>query len=175
MRSTLTLSCRRLLQADAGSFDADGNTILTHRNVSSTAVREPFTPSTPFDTSIALTILIILTALFFMGFFSVYIRRLSGDSNPSTASSTNARPAPSKGSGLDPSAVNLLPLVAYNRAEKHPMMEDCPICLSEFQEEERVKQIPYCGHVFHPTCIDTWLASHVTCPFCRSTKLFREV
>ncbi|XP_073147379.1 RING-H2 finger protein ATL57-like [Henckelia pumila] len=184
MRLTIALSCRSLLQVDAGTFDADGSTILTHRNDSSSsssaaAAREPFSPTTPFDTSMALTILIILTALFFMGFFSVYIRRFSADSNPSGAassSSANARPAPPKrSSGLDPSAVNLLPLVAYDRAEKHPMTEDCPICLTEFQEEERVKQIPYCGHVFHPTCVDTWLASHVTCPLCRSAKLFQEV
>ncbi|XVF19828.1 hypothetical protein REPUB_Repub11eG0144200 [Reevesia pubescens] len=32
--------------------------------------------------------------------------------------------------------------------------------------------IPNCKHVFHVKCIDTWLASHVSCPVCRGTILF---
>lgn len=38
-----------------------------------------------------------------------------------------------------------------------------------------MKVIPYCKHVYHPMCIDTWLSSHVTCPLCRSSQLFDEV
>ncbi|CAI9781472.1 unnamed protein product [Fraxinus pennsylvanica] len=69
-----------------------------------------------------------------------------------------------------------LPLVPCGVAAKHQMMiEECPICLSEFEEREIVKLIPYCRHGFHPRCIDTWLSSHVTCPVCRSTQLFKRV
>ncbi|KAL2536265.1 RING-H2 finger protein ATL57 [Forsythia ovata] len=68
-----------------------------------------------------------------------------------------------------------LPLVAYGVAAKHQIIEDCPICLSEFEEREIVKMIPFCQHMFHPRCIDTWLSSHVTCPVCRSTQLFNRV
>lgn len=52
---------------------------------------------------------------------------------------------------------------------------ECSICLSEFEEKEFVKVIPFCKHGFHPTCIDTWLSSHVSCPLCRSTELFLAV
>ncbi|GFQ01020.1 RING-H2 finger protein atl57 [Phtheirospermum japonicum] len=109
----------------------------------------------------ALTVVVLLTALFFMGFFSVYIRRLNaasaaaGPSPPSAAVASRGRP---------PAAVGSLPLVAYGRAAKHRMIDDCPICLSEFEERETVKLIPYCGHVFHAWCIDTWLSSHVDLP-----------
>ncbi|CAA2966190.1 RING-H2 finger ATL57-like [Olea europaea subsp. europaea] len=68
-----------------------------------------------------------------------------------------------------------LPLVPYGVSAKHQIIEDCPICLSEFEETEIVKLIPYCRHVFHPRCVDTWLSSHVTCPVCRSTQLFNTV
>ncbi|KAF5727488.1 putative zinc finger protein [Tripterygium wilfordii] len=39
-------------------------------------------PITAFDSSMVLTVLVLLTALFFMGFFSIYIRRFSDDHTP---------------------------------------------------------------------------------------------
>jgi hypothetical protein len=52
----------------------------------------------------------------------------------------------------------------YKEDVKQP---DCVICLEEFEVCEEVKMIPYCKHVFHAECIDTWLSAHVTCPICR--------
>ncbi|KAK4369526.1 hypothetical protein RND71_013318 [Anisodus tanguticus] len=75
---------------------------------------------------------------------------------------------------MDPATVQSLPLVTYGGAAEH-MIEDCPICLTEFEVSELVRLIPYCRHVFHQHCLDTWLASHVTCPLCRSTKIFKKV
>uniref|UniRef100_A0A5B7ADK6 RING-type E3 ubiquitin transferase n=1 Tax=Davidia involucrata TaxID=16924 RepID=A0A5B7ADK6_DAVIN len=136
-----------------------------------------------FDSSMALTILVLLVALFFMGFFSIYIRRFSDDSavdisrrrqrhNGPPPPQTSSRSNPHKG-GLDPSAVRSLPLIPYGGDAKHPI--DCSICLSEFEERETVKLIPYCRHVFHQECIDTWLSSHVSCPLCRSTRMMFAV
>ncbi|XP_059314754.1 RING-H2 finger protein ATL57 isoform X4 [Lycium ferocissimum] len=76
--------------------------------------------------------------------------------------------------GMDPAAVRSLPLVTYRGAAEH-LIEDCPICLAEFEVNELVRLIPYCRHVFHQQCLDTWLASHVTCPLCRSTQFFKKV
>lgn len=42
------------------------------------------------------------------------------------------------------------------------------MCLSEFQEEERLRMLPKCSHAFHVACIDTWLKSHSNCPLCRA-------
>ncbi|KAH9627044.1 hypothetical protein KSS87_023732 [Heliosperma pusillum] len=43
----------------------------------------------------------------------------------------------------------------------------CSICLSEYQKEDVVRILPYCGHYFHINCIDIWLLQHCTCPVCR--------
>ena len=45
---------------------------------------------------------------------------------------------------------------------------ECAVCLNEFEDDERLRLIPKCDHVFHPECIDAWLASHTTCPVCRA-------
>lgn len=45
------------------------------------------------------------------------------------------------------------------------------MCLSEFEEMEVVKVIPGCGHVFHPECIDRWIARNRSCPVCRCSEM----
>ncbi|XP_057479435.1 RING-H2 finger protein ATL57-like [Actinidia eriantha] len=155
--------------------------LLQTMNGSSTTISKtrPFRPNSPLDFSIALTALILLTALFFMGFFSIYIRRFGSASasrrripRPSYPSSSSLPPWRSTifHKGLDPSAVRSLPLISCGGGAKQHI--DCAICLGEFEEREMVKLIPHCGHAFHPECIDTWLSSRVTCPLCRSSRLF---
>ncbi|CAK9144165.1 unnamed protein product [Ilex paraguariensis] len=52
---------------------------------------------------------------------------------------------------------------------------ECPVCLSVFEEDEEVRQLPSCKHYFHAQCIDMWLYSHRDCPLCRSPVLQRHV
>ncbi|KAL2511173.1 RING-H2 finger protein ATL57 [Abeliophyllum distichum] len=191
-----TILNRRLLQADPytveGTFSpntATRNPNSQPINGNSTIIKRPYRATTTFDSSMALTVVVLLAALFFMGFFSVYIRRFTAEDASSSSSSSssdfrprrNPTPTSNHNKGLDPSTMKSLPLVAYGVgvgvgvAAKHQMIEDCPICLSEFEEIEIVKMIPFCEHMFHPRCIDTWLSSHVTCPVCRSTQLFNRV
>lgn len=47
----------------------------------------------------------------------------------------------------------------------------CSVCLADYQAEDRLQQIPACGHTFHMDCIDHWLTSHSTCPLCRLSLL----
>ncbi|KAJ7981079.1 putative Ring finger protein, partial [Quillaja saponaria] len=141
-------------------------------------------PSPPFDSNIAYTILVILTALSFLGFFSVYICQFAENSSVAMSSRRRRRRRRRQRSsfseyhrssstashrGLDPDTIHSLPVYEHHEDTKHRV--DCAICLSEFEEAEAVKMIPYCKHVFHPECIDTWLFSHLTCPVCRSTRL----
>ncbi|KAF3953448.1 hypothetical protein CMV_021109 [Castanea mollissima] len=68
--------------------------------------------------------------------------------------------------GLDPAIILALPVYAYHRGDAK-YQDDCAICLSEFKENETVKAIPFCKHVFHRNCLDKWLLLQVTCPVCR--------
>ncbi|XP_052194702.1 RING-H2 finger protein ATL57 [Diospyros lotus] len=128
-----------------------------------------------FDSSMALTALILLSALFFVGFLSIYIRHCAEDATDfpprrrRRQSPPTWRPCSGSAKGLDPDVVRSLPVLSYGGGEKHPI--DCAICLSEFEDREMVKMIPYCRHVFHPACIDTWLSAHVSCPLCRTTQM----
>ena len=47
-------------------------------------------------------------------------------------------------------------------------LEECSVCLSEFEEEDQGRLLPKCGHAFHVDCIDTWFRSSSTCPLCRA-------
>ncbi|XP_048533989.1 RING-H2 finger protein ATL39-like [Triticum urartu] len=44
---------------------------------------------------------------------------------------------------------------------------DCPVCLEAFGDDDGVKVVPACGHVFHAPCIDRWLDVRNSCPVCR--------
>ncbi|KAK1383086.1 RING-H2 finger protein ATL57 [Heracleum sosnowskyi] len=150
----------------------------THTN-STTEKHENLSITSLFDSSIVIIILILLIALFFIGFFSIYIRRSSDEPPvhrrrirrtpyPPTSSPVSARFSSSKNVAAS-AAFRSLAILSYSRDVSKPI--DCIICLTEFEEKEKVKMTPCCKHVFHPGCIDTWLSSHLTCPLCRSTKM----
>lgn len=58
---------------------------------------------------------------------------------------------------------------AYKLPDEKPVVgeeEKCPVCLSEFEKDERVRCLP-CTHLFHVDCIDRWLSVNKKCPVCR--------
>ncbi|KAL1191048.1 RING-H2 finger protein ATL57 [Cardamine amara subsp. amara] len=177
---------RKLLQLYP-ACGGDRELITTVQNTTSSSSTPP--QSTSLDSSMALTIFVLLIVLFFLGFFSVYIRHFADESTaeissiPRRRSSTMSPPRHLSSSvisrpfssrrGLDSQAVRSLPVYGYTNGAKQ-RNEECVICLSDFEEGETVKVIPHCGHVFHVACVDTWLSSHVSCPFCRSSQLFPD-
>ncbi|CAI8607928.1 unnamed protein product [Vicia faba] len=44
---------------------------------------------------------------------------------------------------------------------------ECVICLTVFREDESVRKLHTCKHMFHTSCIDKWLCSRSGCPLCR--------
>ncbi|XP_028806446.1 E3 ubiquitin-protein ligase ATL31-like [Neltuma alba] len=73
--------------------------------------------------------------------------------------------------GIDREVLDTFPILVYSTIKNHMIGKgelECAVCLSEFEDHETLRLIPNCNHVFHPECIDAWLASHVTCPLCRA-------
>ncbi|XXG42771.1 hypothetical protein AAC387_Pa01g2964 [Persea americana] len=76
--------------------------------------------------------------------------------------------------GLKKRALRQIPVTVY-KSETSTRATECPICLGEFMEGEKVRVLPKCNHGFHMKCIDTWLMSHSSCPTCRHSLLERPV
>ncbi|URE06823.1 E3 ubiquitin-protein ligase [Musa troglodytarum] len=116
----------------------------------------------------------MVTSFFLLAFFTVYIRHCVGLPIPMEGPGTGEgsmsfrRGAPV---GLSPEILETFPTMAY--VEAKALMEgrgalECAVCISEFADDEALRLLPGCCHVFHPDCIDAWLASHITCPVCRT-------
>lgn len=129
----------------------------------------PLTPekssSIAMNSSTVLVFLVLCTALLSAAFFFCFYTRCR---NPSSS------PAPGC-KAVDPAAVvRSIPVRSYGGAAMHRICRDCAVCLGEFREGDDVKVMPFCSHVFHAACIDTWLLLHMSCPICRSTQFFEE-
>jgi hypothetical protein len=49
------------------------------------------------------------------------------------------------------------------------LVEECRICLCEFEKGDDVRALPRCGHMFHSSCAKHWLTtSKASCPLCGS-------
>ncbi|MED6159068.1 hypothetical protein PIB30_038848 [Stylosanthes scabra] len=124
--------------------------------------------------SVAILLVVLIFAFFMTGFCAVYIRHCSenyvvpgGASNSTNAAATGPR-------GVDPEVLSTFPIMVYSTVKHlktgHTASSSlqCAVCLSEFKDMDNLRLLPKCCHVFHPDCIDAWLASHVTCPVCRA-------
>ncbi|XP_022747189.1 E3 ubiquitin-protein ligase ATL31-like [Durio zibethinus] len=131
-------------------------------------------PSMRFSPSMAIIVVVLIAALFFMGIFAIYIRSCSSvNSNGSSVIPfTGGFILSSRGTrGLEASVIETFPTMVYSEVKVHKIGNgalECAVCLNEFQDDETLRLIPKCDHVFHPECIDIWLASHTTCPVCRA-------
>ncbi|XP_031382368.1 RING-H2 finger protein ATL72-like isoform X2 [Punica granatum] len=126
---------------------------------------------TDFDTNMVIILAALLCALICaLGLNSIvrcamrYGRRFPFETPEGTA----ARLA---STGLKKSALRRIPMAIYGAAEVSIPATECPICLGEFVEGDKVRVLPKCHHGFHVKCIDTWLLSHSSCPTCRQSLL----
>ncbi|RDX80191.1 E3 ubiquitin-protein ligase ATL6, partial [Mucuna pruriens] len=129
-----------------------------------------------FNPSLAIIIIILVAALFLMGFFSIYVRQCADTPSNGVGAVTAAR-SRRAARGLDPEVIQTFPILEYSEVKIHKIGKEaleCAVCLCEFEDTETLRLIPKCDHVFHPECIDEWLASHTTCPVCRANLVPTE-
>ena len=50
---------------------------------------------------------------------------------------------------------------------ENPLSESCPISLEYFNNDDLIRQIIHCGHIFCQNSFQTWFNSNVRCPVCR--------
>ncbi|KAF8369276.1 hypothetical protein HHK36_032715 [Tetracentron sinense] len=134
--------------------------------------RGSYTSETNFDTNMVIILAALLCALICaLGLNSIVrcafrcSRRFAFETRDEAASRLAA-------TGLKKRALRQIPVTVYGSGVNIPAT-DCPICLGEFVDGEKVRVLPKCNHGFHVRCIDTWLVSHSSCPTCRHSLLER--
>ncbi|XP_043700308.1 RING-H2 finger protein ATL5-like [Telopea speciosissima] len=116
---------------------------------------------------LCVTISLVLVVLFYVmaGWVSRYrASRRAGTDHLAAAMQVRSGETSIK-QGLDPSIIAALPIFVYNGSSN--AIKECPICLSNIEEEEMTILLPNCNHMFHAQCINVWLNSQSTCPICR--------
>ncbi|KAK9941528.1 hypothetical protein M0R45_007232 [Rubus argutus] len=113
-------------------------------------------------------IFFIFILLFVFYLFYLRPRRLNWPSIPITTPPHNHIATVEL--GLKKEHREMLPIIVYNQSFSVRDTQ-CAVCLGDYQAEDRLQQIPACGHTFHIDCIDSWLSMHTTCPLCRLSLL----
>lgn len=121
-----------------------------------------------FRSSMVTVIVILMCAFFIIGFISVYIHLCVQSPTVIATSRNQDAGVGSLRLGLDPVVVETFPVFIYSALKIEKGDLECAVCLSEFDDNQKLRLLPKCHHVFHHDCIDAWLVSHVTCPVCRA-------
>ncbi|KAK8281168.1 hypothetical protein V6Z11_D09G224100 [Gossypium hirsutum] len=147
----------------------------------SSNVAHPPSTSSAYNPPVPVIITVIFLLSFLSGFFTVHFLKclleyIASNRNieANTAADVVVAAAPedtaNKSNGLDPELVQAFPTFYYStvkefRREKYGL--ECAICLGEFVDEDTLRLLTICCHVFHKECVDLWLESNKTCPVCR--------
>ncbi|VVB15272.1 unnamed protein product [Arabis nemorensis] len=123
--------------------------------------------------ALSVVVVVVIASLFFMGFFTVYIRHCTGATEASVNPARGGRRVRNAtvARGLDASTIETFPTLVYSEVKTQKIGKgalECAICLNEFEDDETLRLLPKCDHVFHTHCIGAWLEGHVTCPVCRT-------
>ncbi|XP_009785682.1 RING-H2 finger protein ATL11-like [Nicotiana tabacum] len=116
----------------------------------------------------ALAIVLACLVLFVVAFFiTLYIRHMNPDESMGSYFFRHRPVSP----GLEPNIIETLPVFVYSDVKALKIGKsilECAVCLNEFEDEDTLRLLPNCCHVFHAECIDAWLAFRTTCPVCRA-------
>ena len=72
-------------------------------------------------------------------------------------------------SGAGDDALARMPTRVFSAPDARSSAETptCAVCMCDAEAGDTLRRLP-CGHEFHKTCVDRWLAGHRTCPMCKS-------
>lgn len=119
----------------------------------------------------------LFCALIFISIFSFYLNHWAastiarGELTAAEAAGDGGGDCRRNPGGIGKEILDTFPILVYSTIKDLRIgveSLECAVCLSEFKDYETLRLIPKCDHVFHPECIDAWLAAHVTCPLCRT-------
>ncbi|KAL9664832.1 hypothetical protein QQ045_020241 [Rhodiola kirilowii] len=124
-----------------------------------------------FATTIAT---VVILGLFFVSFvFLLFCRfifeQASRSNSVYTTDSSSNSDGENNASGLDPVIRDMFPNFLYSAVKGWKEGLECAICLSDIEDDDMLRLLTVCCHVFHQKCIDMWLKTHTTCPICRSS------
>ena len=138
-----------------------------------------YSSSNKFNPSMAVIIVVLIGAMIVVVALSMYIRKCTRGTNesnnrvsPTGNGNESIRFYDRPGEGLDRALVDALPKVSFSvvKTQKGGKEDlECSVCLEKFAEDETLRLLPKCSHVFHSECIDVWFLSHSTCPLCRTS------
>lgn len=136
-----------------------------------TRTRGSYSREANFDTNMVIILAALLCALICaLGLNSIVRCALRCSRRFTSFGSPDQSAGRLSATGLNKSALRQIPVAAYGSG-LDIKATDCPICLGEFIDGEKVRVLPKCNHGFHVRCIDTWLLSHSSCPTCRQSLL----
>ncbi|CAD5324754.1 putative transcription factor C2H2 family [Arabidopsis thaliana] len=134
------------------------------------------------DTSLIISHVLYKTALIItvLRWIFAWILRYRSRSSSSSSSSSQSSSSPSISSQTIKES---LAVSAFRDAvERSPaaINDMCAVCLGDLEDEDEIRELRNCTHVFHRDCIDRWLDyeccggdddNHRTCPLCRTPLL----
>ncbi|XP_059279690.1 E3 ubiquitin-protein ligase ATL15-like [Lycium ferocissimum] len=133
----------------------------------------PPEPQIKINPPMAIVLVTLISVFFAMGIISVYVRQCAERHLANDLGDENTRRA-NQARGLNPVVISSFPMFLYSDVKDLKIGKsvlECAVCLNEFEDNETLRLLPKCSHVFHPNCIDTWLMSHITCPVCRANLI----
>lgn len=121
-----------------------------------------------FDTNMVIILAALLCALICALGINSIVRCILRCATGINQEAVDAAPPRFGRKGLRKAALRQIPVAVYG-AEQGVGSTECPICLGEFLDGDKIRVLPKCHHCFHIKCVDVWLASHSSCPTCRQS------
>ncbi|XP_050211645.1 putative RING-H2 finger protein ATL71 [Mercurialis annua] len=125
---------------------------------------------------ILVIIILSLVSYYFCNRSSSVVTHRTGNTAP-PASSINDQD--SINSIVEDTLIGTCPKLLYSQVKclkgEASVGSCCSICLGDYKDNDMLRLLPKCSHLFHFKCLDSWLRLHPTCPICRNSSFFSSL